>query len=163
MTAQEYRNLAHGPGRLGGATLMTLDDAVADCERCRAEDGRNQPDIPVLAGQKRGFLLATLAAYAEGRRASAVMGAAASRLDERTMRAVAEHYAQLPARLSASISNPDPDAELQETALSGELARVRVIVERGLPERKQLPAMATSMSTDGAGSGAPGEREAGTP
>lgn len=95
MSATRYRELAHGPGRLGGVRLITFDDALADCERCHADDGRAQPDIPVLAGQKADYLLASLEAFASGKRASGVMAVASARVDRALMRRLADHYAGL--------------------------------------------------------------------
>jgi cytochrome c553 len=130
MTSETYRELAYGSGRAGGVSLRTAQEALPDCERCHAEDGRDQDDVPVLAGQKPGYLLATLRAYKSGARHSGVMGAAAARLDPDTMAAVADHYASLQPRLSALVVEPaDSTAE----------DRVRRIVERGLPEAN-LPA-----------------------
>jgi len=99
MTPRAYRELAYG----GDATAATgrvvrFDDALRDCERCHADDGRGQPDIPVLAGQKTSYLVASLEAFAEGRRPSGVMGAAASRVDPALFTALAEHYAGQPRR-----------------------------------------------------------------
>src|SRR5690606_19440027 len=45
----EYRALAYGDGRIAGGVVADLDGAIADCDRCHADDGREQPDIPVLA------------------------------------------------------------------------------------------------------------------
>ena len=137
MTPAEYRKLAYGPaGRIVGGKPMRLEDARPDCDRCHAEDGREQPDIPVLGRQKSPYLWATLNAYASGRRPSGVMGAAAARLDAGVMRALADHYAGLPAglseaRASAAAAAPTADGPLAER-----------IVARGLPEAN-LPACAS--------------------
>ncbi|WP_051300077.1 c-type cytochrome [Methylobacter luteus] len=108
MTPAEYRALAYGPdGRIAGGKPVRQEDALPDCERCHADDGRGQPDIPILVGQKPGYLLRALNAYASGKRTSGVMGAAAARLDTDLMQALAKHYAGLPgglakARMTAS-------------------------------------------------------------
>lgn len=135
MSSAEYRELAYGSGRIGGTTLTRFEDALPDCERCHADDGREQPDIPVLAGQKSDYLLTTLEAFAAGRRPSGVMGAAAARVDPAVMRALANHYADLPglseSRTMVAASNPT----------EGDLMAER-IVEHGLPEAN-LPACAS--------------------
>jgi cytochrome c553 len=95
MDAARYRELAYGPGRLGGVKLQDFDDALADCERCHADNGRGQPDIPVLAGQKADYLAAALEAFASGQRPGGVMAVAAARIDREMMRKLAEHYAGL--------------------------------------------------------------------
>jgi cytochrome c553 len=151
MTPARYRKLAYGSGRLGGIALIRPEEALDDCERCHADDGRGQPDIPVLAGQKRTYLLATLKAYAAGTRTSAVMGSVAARLDADTMSAMANHYAGLPARLTSLDVNPSLDVNkgsVSQPVASGstevsrareDVARARQIVEHGLPE-VNLPA-----------------------
>ena len=60
MTPENYRSLAYGSGRIVGGEPKRLEDALPDCERCHADDGRDQPDIPVLAGQKPAYLFAAL-------------------------------------------------------------------------------------------------------
>lgn len=96
MTPENYRSLAYGSGRIVGGEPKRLEDVLPDCERCHADDGRDQPDIPVLAGQKPAYLFAALDAYASGRRSSGVMSAAAARIDPAVRRALANHYAALP-------------------------------------------------------------------
>ena len=96
MTPENYRSLAYGSGRSRWRRAKRLEDALPDCERCHADDGRDQPDIPVLAGQKPAYLFAALDAYASGRRSSGVMSAAAARIDPAVRRALANHYAALP-------------------------------------------------------------------
>ncbi|MDO9106980.1 MAG: c-type cytochrome [Methylovulum sp.] len=101
ITQAEYRTLAYGPdGRIAGGKPMRLEDALSDCERCHADDGRGQPDIPILAGQKPAYLLAALIAYASGKRTSGVMGAVATRLDPGLMQALADYYADSPGGLT---------------------------------------------------------------
>jgi cytochrome c553 len=139
MSPAEYRKLAYGSGRLGGVALVSPQDALADCERCHADDGRHQADIPVLAGQRREYLLATLEAFVAGTRASGVMRSAASRLDADSMRALATHYADLPPRLTALKTDTAAIATKTMWSDPDTVSRVRQIVERGLPEAK-LPA-----------------------
>lgn len=127
MTHATYRELAYGSGRTGGVALTSIDDALPDCERCHAEDGRGSPDVPVLAGQREAYLLSALDAYASGKRASGVMGAAAGRVDRDTIIALARHYANLPSRLAEYTSGASGEALAQH------------IVENGLPETN-LPA-----------------------
>jgi cytochrome c553 len=159
MTEDTWRELAYG----GDATAATgrvvrIDDALQDCERCHADDGRGQPDIPVLAGQKASYLVAALEAFAEGRRPSGVMGAAASRVDPALFPALAEHYAGQARRarpqdatgtdqsmsLPAAARSTDDGSEPRQLA-----AR---IAEEGLPEVR-LPAC---LSCHGSGDLPPG-------
>jgi cytochrome c553 len=97
MSPDEYRKLAYGDrGHVLAGRIVRVEDALPDCNRCHAADGRGQPDIPALAGQKPAYLAAALHAFASGERSSAVMTAAASRLDASVIPALAEHYAGLP-------------------------------------------------------------------
>lgn len=101
-------------------------DAFARCAGCHGADGRGrgQPDIPVLGGQHRAYLLAALRSYAGGQRHSAVMMQAAAPLDGDTARVLADRFAGLPG--------------LRAAPLTGDPAAVRIVTQ-GLPER-QLPA-----------------------
>jgi cytochrome c553 len=132
MNASEYRELAYGPGRVGGQA-WSFDAVLADCQRCHDENGRGQADIPVLAGQKSTYLHAALEAFASGRRASGVMAAAAARVDPKVMRALADHYAALPGL--------DARADTVVNAARADNPMVERIITRGLPE-KDLPACA---------------------
>jgi cytochrome c553 len=132
MGAAEYRALAYGPGRLAGGASQDLEAAFAECERCHADDGRGQPDIPVLAGQKSDYLLSALEAFATGKRASAVMTAAATRVDPRILRDLADRYSAMPGLDSLR------DVTITVAQEDTDVAR---IVSDGLPER-DLPACA---------------------
>ena len=134
MTPESYRTLAYGAGGAPVRNPQTFDDALADCERCHADGGRDQPDIPVLGGQKPAYLLDALGGFATGRRPSGVMSAAAARVDAAMMRALAEHYAKLPG-LVEERDMPQAANTAQEEAL------VERIVANGLPEH-DLPACA---------------------
>ena len=103
MSPEEYRRLAYGDdGRVASGKVTRLEDALPDCNRCHADDGRGQDDIPVLAGQKPAYLARALRAFAEGRRSSAVMTAAAARVDASLIPALAEHYASQPRSATAA-------------------------------------------------------------
>lgn len=134
MSPGEYRSLAFGPGRITGGEAITLQGALPDCARCHGEDGlgRGQPDIPILAGQKPEYMLASLLAYASGERGSGVMQAAAARVDPAAMRALADHYAGLP-----GLSQSQPSAQLTSSVADDLLAAQ--IVANGLTEAN-LPA-----------------------
>lgn len=138
MTAEEYRELAYGPGRyvLGG-TITDLETALPDCMRCHGSDGRGrgQPDIPVLAGQSATYLYKTLEAYASGRRGSGVMGTAAARLDPAVMRALAEHYASLPGLDHRPAADSAVASAREHSGAAG-------IVAHGLPDAN-VPACST--------------------
>ncbi|KTT73757.1 c-type cytochrome [Sphingomonas endophytica] len=134
MTPAQYRSLSgqtDGAGAQGAGTTDARalgSNVLAGCVACHGADGRGrgQRDIPILGGQRAGYLEAALAAYADGRRASAVMANAAATLTPGERRALAAHFAALPG--------------LPGTA--GMDSRARTIVERGLPQW-QLPACAS--------------------
>lgn len=99
MSATEYRSLTQGATGAGTLGVRGVQTAVlAGCVACHGSDGRGrgQPDIPVLGGQKPEYLAASLAAYASGRRKSAVMGNAAATLTQAEIAALARHFAAMP-------------------------------------------------------------------
>lgn len=134
MSPEDYRSLAYGPGQTAGGRPNDPDDALTDCERCHADDGRGQPDIPVLAGQKPAYLFAALRAFAARTRSSGVMGSAAARIDVAVMRSLAEHYAGLTGLTDDRIMPVAAGA-------SADHALAARIVRDGLPEH-DLPACA---------------------
>lgn len=113
MTPVTYRALAYGPdGRIATGTVRSVAEALPDCARCHGADGQGRgPDVPVLAGQKATYLANALQAYADGRRHGGVMRAAAARIDDATMRGLAETYAAMPRRaaMAAAAGRADED------------------------------------------------------
>ena len=106
MDAAQYRALAYGPlaaspAGAEGARLSTMElpplSTVDNCARCHGADGEGRGDgaIPRLAGQREGYLLASLQAYARGTRHSGIMQPVAAGLDAAQMQALARHYASL--------------------------------------------------------------------
>ena len=116
MTPAQYKALVNEPNP--GADLAT-------CTGCHGADGkgRGAPDMPVLGGQKPGYLLAALKGYASGARSSAIMQQVAMRMKPAEMDDAARRFAAMPG-LGAAPAGSD------------EAAR---IVNQGLP-RIQLPA-----------------------
>lgn len=151
MSEEEYRTLAYGPeGRLAAARPLTVEDAVAECDRCHAQSGREQPDIPIIAGQKPRYLRDTLERYAAGERESGVMSAAAARVDEQLRRELAEHYAAregleeravVEQRLGDVRDSPaDQPTDATADATGVQVAqRAAQVVAFGLPERDVPP------------------------
>ncbi|NRP69556.1 Cytochrome c-552 [Ensifer psoraleae] len=92
-----YRDLAYGPA---GALIdrpTTFQQALAECTRCHGVDGRGRSTAtPVIAGQNETYLLQSLGAYAEDRRASGVMNVVAKIVDRRHWQGLAAHFAALP-------------------------------------------------------------------
>ncbi len=110
MTAEEYRELAYGSEPIADGGPLRFKETLSNCQRCHADNGRNQQDIPILAGQKSEYLLATLNAFASGTRASGVMSTVAARIDPAIMRALADHYASLPGLVNDSIKTAADDS-----------------------------------------------------
>lgn len=105
----EYRRLAYGDTGLALDPAPDLPQAGAQlpprvvrdlCWRCHGVDGtgRGPGAFPSLAGQRADYLLASLQAYADGRRFSGIMTNIAARLDEQSMGEAAQYYAALPPR-----------------------------------------------------------------
>jgi cytochrome c553 len=96
MSPKEYRALTEvaDSRSVPGIAPATL----AACTGCHGRDGRGrgQSDIPVLAGQKPAYLLASLRRYASGERSSAVMQTAVASLDAAEMEKLARHFAAMP-------------------------------------------------------------------
>ncbi|MFH1813013.1 MAG: c-type cytochrome [Pseudomonadota bacterium] len=90
-----------------GATLATRGrwaDTLPACENCHGPDGRGVgPDFPLLAGQSAAYLAGQLTAWKAGTRPPGPMGlmtVVARKLSGDEVRAIADHYAGLPARAS---------------------------------------------------------------
>jgi cytochrome c553 len=147
LSPSEYRELAYGAsGAITGGQPRSVEAALADCDRCHADHGRGQADIPVLAGQKPAYLETALEEFAVGRRHSGVMSAAAAKIDAPLRAALATSYAE---RLGGLVER-DLAAEAQ-TVAAGSNAGVALddttrvvagIVAHGLPEA-DLPACAS--------------------
>jgi len=88
-----------------GSTLATRGrwaDKLPACEQCHGPGGRGVgPDFPALAGQSATYLANQLTAWKTGARPPGPMGLmaiVARKLSEDEVRAVADHYATLPAK-----------------------------------------------------------------
>jgi cytochrome c553 len=115
MDAAQYRALAYGPlaaspAGAEGARLSTMElpplSTVDNCARCHGAEGEGRGDgaIPRLAGQREGYLLASLQAYARGERHSGIMQPVAAGLDAPQMQGLARHYASLSLPLEVPVN-----------------------------------------------------------
>jgi cytochrome c553 len=139
MSADEYRQLAYGEhGRVVTGKITRLEEALPDCNRCHADDGRGQPDIPALNGQKPAYLAEALRAFAAGHRSSAVMTAAAARIDASLVPALAAHYAGLP-RTDSPMASAVGTASGQGVDRGDDAPTAAEVDADGLPE-VNLPA-----------------------
>ncbi|HJL17613.1 MAG TPA: c-type cytochrome [Sandaracinaceae bacterium LLY-WYZ-13_1] len=124
------------PARYRALTRAPTEDAASrdappivreTCARCHGTDGRGRDGTaPVLAGQRRAYLRASLVAYAQGDRHSGFMQPVAARMRRAEMRAVAAWYAGRPG--------------LSEEVAPGE-GRGAEIARRGIPSER-IPACA---------------------
>lgn len=121
MTPSQYRNLTEVAA--GPAISGLRPGVLENCTGCHGIDGlgRNQDDIPVLAGQKPAYLFQSLRDYASGKRGSGPMQVAAAPLSDYEMKALADHFAAMPGLEDVPLPRTDP------------------ILSSGLPEN-QLPA-----------------------
>jgi cytochrome c553 len=114
-----YRDLALGNLRVSqqsGAELANVESfapASSACVRCHGDED-NLPLsnlVPVLHGQAADYLLASLKAYAEGKRPSGMMQPLAADLRPEDMRELANYYAGLP---PPQLQSKKSDAALME-------------------------------------------------
>jgi cytochrome c553 len=134
LDAAAYRQLVHGDvlhsdnTRNGAAS--TRPAAVDNlCSRCHAANGtgRGAGAIPSIAGQRSAYVYASLQAFRNRRRFSAVMSEVAAKLTDDTMREVAAYYERLPGRVTETSSDP------------AAVSRGRTIADSGIPGR-DIPA-----------------------
>jgi cytochrome c553 len=80
------------------ATLESVPRASSACARCHGDEGQWPLSnvVPILHGQPAVYLLASLKAYAEGKRRSGIMQPLAADLAPEDMRELADYYAGLP-------------------------------------------------------------------
>lgn len=97
-----------------------LAGAEPGCARCHGTDGAGSAAFPRLAGQNAAYLLASLEAYAEGRRSSGIMEQAVAGLDAEALQAAAAHYAATEAPAAEAPPGPEHGATL---AREGDPAR----------------------------------------
>jgi cytochrome c553 len=101
MTREEYERLTRGELKAPFDLVAGPGEppVVAEiCARCHGGDGlgRLPGAFPRLAGQRVGYLERALAAYAEGRRHSGVMGPIAAALTPAARASATTYYAALP-------------------------------------------------------------------
>lgn len=136
MDAAEYYKASglHQPPMEGEVSPMPIT-----CESCHGERKLNSGSlIPSLAGQSEAYLLESLRAYADGKRASGVMGVAVGTLPPEALPDLARYY--------AGQSRPERPVQSIDAAL---IERGRELAERGRPEDK-IPACLSCHEKPGA-------------
>jgi cytochrome c553 len=84
-----------------------LESQLALCQQCHGPDGNSTtPGIPSLAGQPETFLVTQLIYFREGLRRSEQMSPYAAKLEDKTIEALAAHFAALPAKSTAGDKEP---------------------------------------------------------
>jgi cytochrome c553 len=123
LDARRFRALAEDGERAGPESPPP--HALADCIRCHGAAGEGRSSlVPVLAGQKEAYLLASLEAFAQGDRASGFMALPVTGLTSADMAALAHHFATEP-----------PVPEKGDEASPEVIDAGRRIAEIGIPER----------------------------
>lgn len=99
-----------------------------NCMRCHGADGngRGNAAFPKIAGQREEYLYSAMRAYAEGARASGIMGPIAAGLDDESVRGLARYYSRLPAS----------GTQLASTNAAAAADMGRRIAENGIPVRR---------------------------
>jgi cytochrome c553 len=132
-----YRQIAYGHAE-SRETTPAMPNAEAQpppssvrniCSRCHGANGigRGPGAFPSLAGQRAGYLHASLRAFADRRRFSGIMSVMAANLSEDAMREAATYYSRLPPRQGAPVND------------GSAVGRGGTIASRGIPER-DIPA-----------------------
>jgi cytochrome c553 len=129
ITAAEYKRLVRGVPARGGAPMRDLAGAepvpplvTESCGRCHGLDGRGRgvAAFPKLTGQKPAYFMASMQAYALGRRSSGIMEPIAIALSQEVTAELARYYAGL--EINAAAGRGETDAGIDEaeakTALS---------------------------------------------
>ena len=103
-----------------GSGEALTGDPVANCGTCHGADGRGGGAFPNLTIQDPSYLRRTLAAFADGTRASGFMRVMASQLSPRQVDALANYYGALPRKATGPAGPADPLG--QQLALVGNRA-----------------------------------------
>ena len=158
MEAPHYRELALGPlaaatAGAEGARISTMElpplSARDNCARCHGADGEGRGDgaIPRLAGQREGYLLASLQAYARGERHSGIMQPVAAGLHDVQMAELARHYASLPPAAASVASSAGVDARPTEPSMAVDASEADNSILT-LPHASPTPALPDSPSPE---------------
>jgi len=141
-----YRELVFGadfnPSRSSTDAPLAV---VAVCSRCHGLDGsgRSTSAFPKLSGLHKNYFVATMQAYAEGKRHSGMMEPVAARLTDEQIEQIANHYAghgqqssgaEQPASNATSGADSSVDSS-SDSSTNESLERGRQIAESGLPDQ----------------------------
>ncbi len=108
MTAAQYQALTQAgeERRLPGVAPATL----SACTSCHGVDGRGreQSDIPVLAGQSASYLVTSKRQYVSGKRSSAVMQTELATTGREDMKRLASYFSAMPGLKNNATSPSSP-------------------------------------------------------
>lgn len=91
---------------------LTTEEWISRCERCHGIDGNStDPRFPMLAGQDRQYLEATLRAYADQGRGNSIMHAMSEPLSEADVTRIAKHYSTRIPKAVVYMQLPCEDSE----------------------------------------------------
>jgi cytochrome c553 len=166
LTADDYQRLVRDENLAADGAAPSVDPPGSreappivrqSCAPCHGSDGsgRGVGAFPKLAGQKPEYFLASMKAYALGRRSSGIMEPVAAALSQEAMAELAHYYGTLPPDFNQKSQKPDAtnhavDAKFSlrsgQTAESLDakstaIARGREIALRGVPSQR-VPACA---------------------
>jgi cytochrome c553 len=166
LTADDYLRLVRGEDVTRGGDAPAVDlpgtreaplIVRQSCGPCHGSDGsgRGLGAFPKLAGQKPEYFLASMKAYALGRRSSGIMEPAAAALSPEAMAELAHYYGSLQPEINQKSQKPNArnhaaDAQLplhtaqtveSRNTKSSAAARGREIALRGIPSQR-VPACA---------------------
>ena len=124
---QDYVDLAYGdvhPKGVGDGGAMSfgwpgnrLRETVQNCARCHGDDGMGRDGTaPMIAGQSKEYLTATLEGYASGMRPSGFMQTIAAPLSADEIVALAAHYAKMrPGAIASRAEDVKPTGETESS------------------------------------------------
>jgi cytochrome c553 len=166
LTADDYQRLVRGENLPVGADAPDLQLPGSgqaplivrqSCAPCHGADGRGRGlgAYPKLAGQKPEYFLASMKAYALGRRSSGIMEPVAARLSSEAIAQLAHYYGSLQSghkqkSQTPKVKNRQVDTQPllrtvqtpeSRSARSSAIARGREIALRGIPSQR-VPACA---------------------
>jgi len=137
LDASQFERLAYGERagmRDAGRGVAPLEaprsSALANCARCHGSDGAGHGNgaFPRLAGQREGYLRASLQAYASGKRHSGVMQPLSAELQPHEIDRLARHFAAQTGAAPKTMVMAPTDADA--------IARGRALAFRGDPTRR---------------------------
>ncbi len=104
------------------ALADSIEEKAALCASCHGENGKPlSPEIPVLWGQKEGYIYLQLRDLKRGDRKNEVMGAIAAGLEKTDMQELAKYFSEKPwTNLQQKSADAATSAQAQKVAASAQ-------------------------------------------